>query len=89
MVNWKKELFRKCISKNLFIDTEGLYKMWISSQVFFKDFVDRCETICLKNGFLYKYFSRLLLADFRIATYLNTGSPQKYFMTKIILLKVH
>ena len=52
MVNWKKEFFRKCISKILFIDTEGLSKMWISSQVFFKDFVDRCETTCLKNGFL-------------------------------------
>ena len=32
------------ISKILFIDKEGLSKMWISSQLFFKDFVDRFGT---------------------------------------------
>ena len=38
MGNWKKFL-RKCFAKILFPDTEQLSEMWISSQVFFKDFV--------------------------------------------------
>ena len=37
-VNWKKEFLHMCISKILFIDTEKLSKMQISSQVLFKDF---------------------------------------------------
>ena len=63
--------------------------MWISSQVHFKDFVDRFGTASLKNGFLEKYFKKLFLVDFRIANCLETGSRQKYFTTKIILLMVH
>ena len=39
----------KLISKILFIDTEHVSKMQISSQVFFKDFVDRFGTTYLKN----------------------------------------
>ena len=57
MVNWKKEFPCKCISKNfLFIDTEQLSKMWISSQVFFKDFVDRFGTAYFKNVSLWRFF---------------------------------
>ena len=41
VVNCKKELLRWCILKILFIDTEKLSKMQISSQVFSKDFFDR------------------------------------------------
>ena len=52
VVNRKQEFRRRCISKILFIDTERLSKMQISSQVFFKDFVDRYGATYLKNGFL-------------------------------------
>ena len=67
---------------------------------FFKDFVDRFGTTYLKNWFLWSYFSKILLIDFRIATNLKTGLPKKYSrkilfvgsktsITKIIILKVH
>ena len=90
MVNWKKEFLHRCISKILFIDTEQLSKMQISSQVFFRDFVDRFGSC----------FSKNLLMDFRIATYLKTELSKKcswkilfrVFLTsttKIIHLKVH
>ena len=53
-------------------------KIWISSQVFFKDFIDRFGTTCFKNGFPWRYFSRTLLTDFRKATDLKSGSSRKY-----------
>ena len=66
---------------------------------FFKDFVDRFGTTYLKNWFLWSYFSKILLIDFRIATNLKTGLSKKgswkiLFIdfkttTKIIYLKVH
>ena len=122
--NWygklKKKILHKRISKISFIDTEQLSimlsKIWISSQEFFNDFVDRFGTTYLnpfipnalflyplktsenlkifwcfqgvekgciwnewvKNGFLWRYFWRILLAYFKIATYLQTGSIGKY-----------
>ena len=52
-------------AKNLFVDTEELSKMWISWQVIFKDFVNSFGATCLKNEFLWRYFLRILLVDFR------------------------
>ena len=57
MVNWS--VFHECFSKILFIVTEQLSKIQISSQVFFKDFVDRFGTTYLKNGFLWSAFSKI------------------------------
>ena len=48
--------------------------MWISSQVFSKDFVDRFGTTYIKNGFLWGYVSRILLIDFTISSYLDYNS---------------
>ena len=99
MVNWKEQFLYRCISKILFIDTEKLSKMKISSQVFFKDFADRFGITYLKNGFLWSCFSKMLWIYFRIATTLKTGFSRKCFSrmmlinfkttTKIIYLKVH
>ena len=58
MVNWKKEFLRWCISKILFVDTEQLSKMQISLQGFFKDSVDRFGTSYIKNGFIWRCFSK-------------------------------
>ena len=79
VVNWKKKDFlHMCISKILFIDTEQFSKMQTFLKVFFKDFVDRFGTTYIKNGFLWSYFSKILLTDFRIATNLKNGSSKKY-----------
>ena len=99
MVNWKKEFLHSCISKILFIDTEQLSKVQISSQVFFKDFVDRFGSTYFKNEFFWNSFSKILLMFFRIAINLKTGSSKKYSwkilfidsktsLTKTIHLKV-
>ena len=96
MVNWKKEFLHRCVSKMLFIDIEQL----IYLQVSLKNFIDRFGTIYLKSRFIWRYFSKILLIDFRIATNLKTGSSKKYSQktffvgsktstTKIIHLKVH
>ena len=61
----------------MFIDTEKLSKMEIPLQVFFKDFTDRFRITYLKNGFLWSFFSRIFLIDFRIATNLQTGLSKK------------
>ena len=45
VVKWKKEFLHSCVSKILFIDTEQLSKMQISSQVFFKDLLIDLENI--------------------------------------------
>ena len=71
MVNWKKEFLNRCISKISFIDTEKLSKIQISLQVFFKDFADRFRITYLKNGFIWSYFSKILLIDLRKATNLK------------------
>ena len=99
MVNWKKEFLNRCISKISFIDTEKLSKIQISLQVFFKVFADRFRITYLKNGFIWSYFSKILLIDFRKATTLKTGLSRicswKILFTdfktatKIIYLKVH
>ena len=77
MVNWKKEFFHRYVSKILFIYTEKLCKMQIYLMVFFKDFADRFRSTDLKNGFLWSFFSKILLIDFRIATNLKTGLSKK------------
>ena len=100
IVNWKKEFLHRCISRILFVDTEQLSKMQISSQVFFKDFVDRFGNAYLKNGFIWSCFSRILLIDFRTASSVKAASSKKYYCkilfidsktsaTKIIYFKVH
>ena len=74
--------------------------MPLSSQLFFKDFVDRFGTTFHKNGFLRSCFLKILVIDFRIATNLKTGLSINYSQkilfkdskastTKIIHLKVH
>ena len=75
MVNWNKEVLHRCISQILFIDTEQLSKMQIYLQVFFKDFIDRFRTSYLENGFLWIYFSNILLIEFWLATNLKTYLP--------------
>ena len=52
--------------------------MWILLQVYFKDFVDTFGNKYFKNPFLWRYFSRILCVDFRIATYLKIELSQKY-----------
>ena len=100
MVNWKKKFLCMRISNLSFTDTEQLCKMWISSHVFFKDFVERFRTAYFKNRSFSRYFSRILFVDFRIALYLKTGLSQRYFwriliidlqtfIRKIIHLNVH
>ena len=71
------------ITNNQKYSCERIYVLWetekkISSQVYFEDFADRFGTTCLKNGFLQRYFSRPLLIDFTIATYLKKESSQKH-----------
>ena len=79
MVNQKKKkILGRCISKILFIDTEYSPKIWISWQVFFKDFLVSFGTTYFNNGFLSRYFSQILMIEFRIATYSKTGLSQKY-----------
>ena len=46
-----KKFFTGLFQKNLFIDTEELSEMQISSQVIFKDIVNRFRATYLKNGF--------------------------------------
>ena len=55
-VNCEGEFLHSCISKILFIYTEQLPKMKISSQVFFKDFINRFRTTYLENEFLRSFF---------------------------------
>ena len=75
MVNWNKEVLHRCISQIFFIDTEQLSKMQIYLQVFFKDFIDRLRISYLENGFLWIYFSNILLLEFWLATNLKTYLP--------------
>ena len=77
MVDWKKEFLHRCISNFLFIDTEQLSKLQVSSQVFSKNFVNRFGTTYLKNGFLWSCISKMFLIDFRIAINVKTGSSEK------------
>ena len=64
----KKKFFQRSITKILFIGTEQLSKIWISSKVFFKDTAGRYGTTNLRNWFLWGHFSRALLIDFKKAT---------------------
>ena len=100
MVNWKKEFLHRFFSKILFIDTEQFSKMQVFLQLFFKDFIDRFGTTYLKNGFLWNWFSKKFLIDFRIVTNLKTYPPKSIFKrflfvnskpskAKIIHLKKH
>ena len=78
IVNWKRELLHRCISKIFLTDTEKLSEMQISFQVFSKDFADRFRITYLKNGFFWSCFSKNFLIDFRIATNIKTGLSKKW-----------